>query len=39
VDIRDVKHLNDIIRRVESLRGVLSVERVKTTPRWGTWHP
>jgi len=39
VDIRDVKHLNDIIRRVESLRGVLSVERVKSTPRWGTWHP
>jgi len=39
VDIRDVKHLNDIIRRVESLRGVLSVERVKNTPRWGTWHP
>src|SRR5262249_54068183 len=39
VDIRDVKHLNDIIRRVEGLRGVLSVERVKNTPRWGKWHP
>ena len=39
VDIRDVKHLNDIIRRVEGLRGVLSVERAKNNPRWGTWHP
>lgn len=38
IDIRDVKHLNDITRRVESLRGVLSVERVKHT-RWGKWHP
>ncbi len=39
VDIRDITHLNEIIRRVENLRGVLSVERVKNTPRWGKWHP
>ena len=39
VDIRDIAHLNEIIRRVENLRGVLSVERVKNTPRWCTWHP
>ncbi len=38
VDIRDVKHLNEIIHRVESLRGVVSVERVKNA-RWGKWHP
>jgi len=39
IDIRDLKHLNDIIHRVESLRGVLSVERVKNSTRWGKWHP
>jgi GTP pyrophosphokinase len=39
VDIRDITHLNEIIHRVENLRGVLSVERVKNTPRWGKWHP
>jgi GTP pyrophosphokinase len=39
VDIRDIAHLNAIIHRVENLRGVLSVERVKNTPRWGKWHP
>jgi GTP pyrophosphokinase len=39
VDIRDIAHLNEIIHRVENLRGVLSVERVKNTPRWGKWHP
>lgn len=33
VDIRDVNHLKDIIRRVEGLRGVLSVERVKSGRR------
>ena len=38
VDIRDITHLNEIIHRVENLRGVLSVERVKNTPRWGKWH-
>lgn len=37
IDIRDVKHLNEIIHRVESLRGVLSVERVKSARR-GKWH-
>jgi GTP diphosphokinase / guanosine-3',5'-bis(diphosphate) 3'-diphosphatase len=36
VDIRDVNHLNEITRRVESLRGVLSVERVKNGRR-GKW--
>lgn len=39
VDIRDIAHLNTIIHRVENLRGVLSVERIKHTPRWNTWHP
>jgi len=39
VDIRDIAHLNTIIHRVENLRGVLSVERVKSAPRWGKWHP
>jgi GTP pyrophosphokinase len=33
VDIRDVHHLKDIVRRVEGLRGVLSAERVKTSRR------
>jgi GTP pyrophosphokinase len=37
VDIRDVHHLREIMQRVEGLRGVLSVERVKQTRR-GTWH-
>jgi GTP pyrophosphokinase len=37
VDIRDVGHLRDIIQRVEGLRGVLSVERVRST-RPGTPH-
>ncbi len=39
VDIRDIAHLNTIIHRVENLRGVLSVERVKSLSRWGKWHP
>ncbi|MBM3222409.1 MAG: bifunctional (p)ppGpp synthetase/guanosine-3',5'-bis(diphosphate) 3'-pyrophosphohydrolase [Candidatus Tectomicrobia bacterium] len=39
VDIRDIAHLNQIIHRVENLRGVLSVERVKNSTRWGKWHP
>jgi (p)ppGpp synthase/HD superfamily hydrolase len=34
LDIRNVDHLNEIIRRVEGLRGVLSVERIKNA-RWG----
>lgn len=38
VDIRDVEHLNEIIRRVEGLRGVLSVERVRQNTRRGKWH-
>jgi GTP pyrophosphokinase len=38
VDIRDVRHLREIVQRVEGLRGVLSVERVKHTRR-GPWHP
>jgi GTP diphosphokinase / guanosine-3',5'-bis(diphosphate) 3'-diphosphatase len=38
VDIRDVQHLREIVQRVEGLRGVLSVERVKNTRR-GIWHP
>jgi GTP pyrophosphokinase len=38
VDIRDVRHLREIVQRVEGLRGVLSVERVKNTRR-GKWHP
>lgn len=38
VEIRDVKHLNDIMHRVENLRGVLSVERVRQVRR-GKWHP
>jgi len=33
VDIRNVDHLTEITRRVESLRGVLSVERVKNGRR------
>ncbi|GIX46193.1 MAG: hypothetical protein KatS3mg131_0404 [Candidatus Tectimicrobiota bacterium] len=37
VDVRDVQHLHAIIQRVESLRGVLSVERVKNGRR-GKWH-
>ncbi|MGQ4807487.1 GTP pyrophosphokinase [Candidatus Entotheonellaceae bacterium PAL068K] len=36
VDIRDVKHLTQILHRVERLRGVLSVERVRQARR-GTW--
>jgi GTP diphosphokinase / guanosine-3',5'-bis(diphosphate) 3'-diphosphatase len=34
VDIRDLPHLREIMRRVEGLRGVLSVERVKQTRKW-----
>jgi GTP pyrophosphokinase len=37
VDIRDVNHLNEIMHRVESLRGVLSVERVRNARR-SKWH-
>jgi GTP pyrophosphokinase len=36
VDIRDITHLKEITRRVESLRGVLSVERV-TIGRRDKW--
>ncbi len=38
VDIRDVNHLKDVMQRVEGLRGVLSVERVKSGRRrkWPT---
>jgi GTP pyrophosphokinase len=38
VDIRDVTHLKDVLRRVSSLNGVLSVERVKNGRRrkWPT---
>jgi GTP pyrophosphokinase len=38
VDIRDVEHLNEIIHRVEGLRGVLSAERVRQNTRRGKWH-
>ena len=37
VDVRDVNHLNEIIRRIEGVRGVLSVERARNVRR-GTWH-
>jgi GTP pyrophosphokinase len=37
VDIRDVQHLNEIMHRVEGLRGVLSVERVRQARR-SQWH-
>ena len=37
VDIRDVNHLHEIIHKVEGLRGVLSVERVRQGRR-GKWH-
>jgi guanosine-3',5'-bis(diphosphate) 3'-pyrophosphohydrolase len=37
VDIRNVDHLHEITQRVEGLRGVLSVERVRNTRR-GAWH-
>lgn len=37
VDIRDVDHLNEIMHRVEGLRGVLSVERVRQNTRRGKW--
>ncbi len=33
VDIRDVEHLKEIVRQVQGLRGVLSVERVKSGRR------
>ncbi len=38
VDIRDIAHLKEVIRRVSSLNGVLSVERVKNGRRrkWPT---
>jgi GTP pyrophosphokinase len=36
VDIKDVKHLNEIIHRVERLKGVLSVERARHT-RQSKW--
>ncbi|ETW99645.1 MAG: GTP pyrophosphokinase [Candidatus Entotheonella factor] len=38
VDIRDIAHLKEVIRRVNSLNGVLSVERVKNGRRrkWPT---
>jgi GTP pyrophosphokinase len=34
VDIRNLSHLREIMQRVETLRGVLSVERVKNTRKW-----
>jgi len=37
VDVRDVNHLNEVIRRIEGVRGVLSVERARNVRR-GTWH-
>lgn len=37
VDIRDVDHLHKIMHRVERLKGILSVERVRNTRR-GKWH-
>lgn len=37
VDVRDVNHLNEVIRRIEGVRGVLSVERAKHVRR-GNWH-
>ena len=37
VDVRDVNHLNEVIRRIEGVRGVLSVERTRNVRR-GNWH-
>ena len=37
VDVRDVNHLNEVIRRIEGIRGVLSVERARNVRR-GNWH-
>ena len=37
VDVRDVNHLNEVIRRIEGVRGVLSVERARNVRR-GHWH-
>ena len=37
VDVRDVNHLNEVIRRIEGVRGVLSVERARNVRR-GNWH-
>jgi GTP pyrophosphokinase len=37
VDVRDVNHLNEVIHRVEGVRGVLSVERARNVRR-GNWH-
>jgi GTP pyrophosphokinase len=34
VDIRNLAHLREIMQRVEGLRGVLSVERVRNTRKW-----
>ena len=37
VDVRDVNHLNEVIRQIEGVRGVLSVERARNVRR-GNWH-
>ena len=37
VDVRDVNHLNEVIHRIEGVRGVLSVERARNVRR-GNWH-
>jgi GTP pyrophosphokinase len=37
IDVRDANHLSETLRRVEGLRGVLSVERLKNTSR-RAWH-
>ena len=37
VDVRDVNHLNEVIRRIEGVQGVLSVERARNVRR-GNWH-
>jgi GTP pyrophosphokinase len=37
IDVRDADHLSETLRRVEGLRGVLSVERLKNTSR-RAWH-
>ena len=37
VDVRDVNHLNEVIHRIEGVKGVLSVERARNVRR-GNWH-
>ena len=31
IDIRDVEHLNKIIKNIEAIKGVIDVKRVRTT--------